>query len=121
LPHGDLNESEMPETRERGETGFTDFADLQNLFLGFRDRVKTHYESVYDEPMNMADYDFTRHNSFNKPEGRPDFGKKGGPGNTKSEWSNSPDDANKNVAVAKPDMGDSSGSDDLDYLSKFPS
>jgi hypothetical protein len=71
--------------------------------------------------MNMADYDFTRHNSFNKPEGRPDFGKKGGPGNTKSEWSNSPNNANKNVAVAKPGMGDSSGSDDLDYMSKFPS
>jgi hypothetical protein len=75
----------MPDTRERGETGFTDISDLQNLLLGVRGRVKTCMESVYDEPMNIADFDFTRHNSFNKPQGRPDFGKKGGPGNTKSE------------------------------------
>jgi hypothetical protein len=125
LPYGDLDESEMPETRERGETGFTDIADLQNLLMDVRDMAQNCIESVHDEPMNMADYDFTRHNSFNKPEGRPNFGKKGGPGNTRSEWSNSPANgekfANKNVVVAKPGMGDSSGSDEMDYLSKFPS
>jgi hypothetical protein len=125
LPYGDFDESEMPETRERGETGFTDIAGIQNLLMGVRDSAQNCIESNYDEPMNMADYDFTRHNSFNKPEERPNFGKKGGPGNTRSEWSNSPGNgekfANTNVAVAKPGMGDSSGRDELDYLSKFPS